>query len=173
MNKLAACLSVALAASSLPLSANESRQAWDMGQIDPKAISQSKLGPRSFSPYANRKFPPRPLWGDQHIHTGWSFDAGFLCTLSPEDALRFARGEQVDSTYGVPARLSRPLDWLVMTDHSDSLGVTSAVRAGNPELMQDPTLKGWNEAMAGGLRPRSPRPSRRSRCKAWGPCPRP
>ena len=41
--------------------ASESHQAWDMGQIDPKAISQGKLGPRSFSPYANRKFPPRPL----------------------------------------------------------------------------------------------------------------
>ena len=56
--------------------------------------------------------------------------------------MRFARGEEVNSTFGVPARLSRPLDWLVMTDHSDSLGVTSEVRAGNPELMRDPVLKG-------------------------------
>ena len=57
-----------------------------MGQIDLKVISQGTLGPRSFSPCANRKFPPRPPWGDQHVHTGWSFDAGFFCTLSPEDA---------------------------------------------------------------------------------------
>jgi len=129
----------------------KSHQVWDMGQIDPKAISQGRLGPRSFSPYANRKFPARPLWGDQHVHTGWSFDAGFLCTLSPEDALRFARGEEVHSTFGVPARLSRPLDWLVMTDHSDSLGVTAEVRAGDAELMKDPTLKKWNEAMSAGI----------------------
>jgi hypothetical protein len=99
--------------------------------IDPAAIKATKrLGDRSFSPYANRKFTTRPLWGDQHVHTGWSFDAGFACTLGVEEALRFARGEQVDSTYGVPARLSRPLDWIVMTDHSDSLGFTSEIRAG-------------------------------------------
>jgi len=138
-------------AASFSVFASESNNAWDMGHIDPKAISQGKLGPRSFSPYANRKFPTRPLWGDQHVHTGWSFDAGFLCSLSPAEALRFARGEEVESTFGVPVRLSRPLDWLVMTDHSDSLGVTSEVRAGNPDLMKDPVLKGWNEAMAGGV----------------------
>jgi hypothetical protein len=123
----------------------------DMGRIDPKAISEGKLGPRSFSPYANRTFPSHLLWGDQHVHTGWSFDAGFLCSLGPEEALRFARGERVESTFGVPVRLSRPLDWIVMTDHSDSLGVTSEVRAGNPKLLRDPTLKKWNAAMKGDL----------------------
>jgi len=79
--------------------------------IDPAAISQtSRLGDRSFSPYANRKFPTRSLWGDQHVHSGWSFDAGFINSLSPEAALRFARGEQVETTWGVPIQLSRPLD---------------------------------------------------------------
>jgi hypothetical protein len=29
-----------------------------------------------YSPYAGRVFPQRPLWGDQHTHTGWSMDAG-------------------------------------------------------------------------------------------------
>jgi hypothetical protein len=120
--------------------------------IDPAAIAETRrLGPRSFSPYANRSFPTRPLWGDQHVHSGWSFDAGFANPLSPEEALRFARGEQVKSTFGVPAQLSRPLDWLVMTDHSDLLGVTSEVRNGNPELMEDETLADWNKRMAGGL----------------------
>jgi len=51
----------------------------------------------------------------QRVHNGWLFDAGFLCTLNLNEALRFARGEEVDSTHGVPARLSRSLDWLVMT----------------------------------------------------------
>jgi hypothetical protein len=119
--------------------------------IDPAAIKATKrLGDRSFSPYANRKFPTRPLWGDQHVHTGWSFDAGFACTLGVEEALRFARGEQVESTYGVPAQLSRPLDWIVMTDHSDSLGFTSEIRAGNEEMMTDDLLKEWNRAMNSG-----------------------
>jgi hypothetical protein len=71
--------------------------------INPAQIRETaRLGPRSFSPYANRSFPTRPLWGDQHVHSGWSFDAGFVNALSPEDALRFARGEQVETTYGVP-----------------------------------------------------------------------
>jgi hypothetical protein len=121
------------------------------GQVDPKAISRGKLGPRSFSPYASRHFPTNVYWGDEHVHTGWSFDAGFMCTLGPDEALRFARGEEVKTTFGVPVRLSRPLDWIVLTDHSDSLGVTAEVRAGAPALMKDPTLKAWHDAMHGGV----------------------
>jgi hypothetical protein len=117
--------------------------------IDPAAIRETKrLGPRSFSPYANRSFPTRPLWGDQHVHSGWSFDAGFVNALSPVDSMRFARGEQVETTFGVPIRLSRPLDWLVMTDHSDLLGLPPALRAGDPALVEaDETLAAWSEVM--------------------------
>ena len=68
--------------------------------------------------------PTRVLWGDQHVHTGWSVDAGaFGATLGPEEALRFARGEEVMSSLGQPAKLSRPLDWAAVTDHSDAAGV--------------------------------------------------
>ena len=116
--------------------------------IDPAAISQTaRLGDRSFSPYANRKFPTRPLWGDQHVHTGWSFDAGFINSLSPNEALQFARGEQVETTWGVPIRLSRPLDWLAMTDHSDLLGATPLMRKADPSVMGDPMVQRWNAAM--------------------------
>jgi hypothetical protein len=118
--------------------------------IDPAAVSETRrLGDRSYSPYARRKFPTRPLWGDQHLHTSWSFDAGFVCTLGVEEALKFARGEEVKSTYGVPAQLSRPLDWVVMTDHSDSMGFTSEIRAGNKALMTDDLLRQWNRVMNG------------------------
>ena len=133
------------------VAAQDTGHSFDM-TIDPAAISETqRLGPRSFSPYANRAFPTRPLWGDQHVHTGWSFDAGFINGLSPEDALRFARGEQVMSTFGVPVQLSRPLDWLAMTDHSDLLGVTAAVRGGDPALMEDETLARWSGEMAAGI----------------------
>lgn len=126
----------------------ESAHSGDM-TIDPAQIAETaRLGPRSFSPYANRSFPTRPLWGDQHIHSGWSFDAGFVNALSPEDSLRFARGEQVETTFGVPIQLSRPLDWLAMTDHSDLLGVPSALRAGDPNLVEaDETLAEWSKVM--------------------------
>src|ERR1043165_6206209 len=65
----------------------------------------------SYLPDANRTYPTRVLWGDEHVHTGWSVDAGLAgATLTPDDAVRFARGEQVKSSSGQPGRLSRPLD---------------------------------------------------------------
>ncbi|MEJ2256832.1 MAG: hypothetical protein P8X98_07450, partial [Woeseiaceae bacterium] len=74
-------LSTALAQE--PEKSHETAQSFGV-VIDPAAIRETnRLGPRSFSPYANRTFPARPLWGDQHVHSGWSFDAGFINALSP------------------------------------------------------------------------------------------
>ncbi len=71
-------------------------------------------------------------------------------TLGPEEALRFARGEEVVSTSGQPVRLSRPLDWIAVTDHSDGMGTIAMIRDGNAEMMTDPTLKRWHDLMAEG-----------------------
>ncbi len=66
---------------------------------------------RSYSPYAGRNFGTVPLWGDTHLHTSNSFDAGaFGNRLTPEDAYRFARGEEIVSSTGIAVKLSRPLD---------------------------------------------------------------
>jgi len=71
------------------------------------------------------EFPDRPYWGDTHLHTDNSVDAfGFGVRLGPEAALRFARGEEVTATTGAQAQLARPLDFLVISDHSDALGAT-------------------------------------------------
>ena len=76
-----------------------------------------------YSPYAGRNFPTRPLWGDTHLHTSNSLDArAFGVILDPELAFRFARGEEITSTHGERVKLSRPLDWLAVTDHSDAMG---------------------------------------------------
>ena len=73
-----------------------------------------------YSPYAERTFPERPLWGDNHLHTSLSFDAGaFGNRVGLRDAYRLARGEQITASSGQPIRLGRPLDWLAITDHSD------------------------------------------------------
>ena len=94
----------------------------DVGTLD-KAKAGEAFKKRPYSPYADRKFPTRPFFGDTHLHTGFSMDAGaFGCRLTPRDAYRFARGEQVISSTGQPAKLSRPLDWLVVADHSDNMG---------------------------------------------------
>ena len=101
-----------------------------------------------FSPYVARTVPPRPLWGDSHLHTANSLDArAFGVTLSAEDAFRFARGEAVTATHGAPFKLSRPLDWLAVTDHSDGMGAMKEIIAGNPTLMEDSQLKTWNAGL--------------------------
>jgi Protein of unknown function (DUF3604) len=60
-----------------------------------------------FSPYAGRSFPTRPLFGDTHLHTAISVDAGTMNRVGQEAAYRFARGEEVVSTGGLRASPSR------------------------------------------------------------------
>ena len=102
----------------------------------------------SYSPYAGRNFPTNVYWGDTHVHTDNSLDAkGFGARLDVEDAYRFARGEEVISNTGIPFKLSRPLDWLVVADHSDGMGAMKEIIKGNPRLISDPEVRGWYEAM--------------------------
>jgi hypothetical protein len=130
----------------------------DAGQLDPAEIARFYKKP-GYSPYAGRTYPTRVYWGDQHLHTSWSADAGMSgATLTPEHAVRFARGEEVMSNTGQPVKLSRPLDWIAVTDHSDGMGVISELKAGNPELMAEPVLKGWHDMMLAGPEQPLPRP---------------
>ncbi|MFW2388317.1 MAG: DUF3604 domain-containing protein [Polyangiales bacterium] len=105
-----------------------------------------------YSPYAGRNFPTRVYWGDTHVHTDNSLDAnGFGARIGPEEAYRFARGEEVKSSSGVPMKLSRPLDWLVVADHSDGMGAMKEIRKGNPRLLADPQVRKWyNQFNEGG-----------------------
>jgi hypothetical protein len=76
-------------------------------------------------------------WGDTHLHTSYSTDAGMIgTTLEPEDAYRFARGEEITTSTGQPARLVRPLDFLVVSDHAENLGMAPMIRESNRDLLQ-------------------------------------
>jgi hypothetical protein len=98
----------------------------------------------SYSPYAGRYFPTQVYWGDTHLHTSNSLDArAFGVTLGPEEAYRFARGDEVTASHGLQVQLSRPLDWLVVADHSDGMGAMNEIIKGNPNLLRDPTVKDW------------------------------
>ena len=93
---------------------------------------------KTYSPYAGRNFPSRVFWGDTHLHTGLSLDAGvFGNTLRPDDAYRLARGEEIKSSTGLPVKLGRPLDWLVVTDHTDLMGIAPDVQNGTPNILKD------------------------------------
>ena len=104
--------------------------------------------PRTYSPYAGRNYPTQVFWGDTHLHTSNSLDARALgVTLDPHDAYRFARGEEVTATHGERLKLSRPLDWLVVSDHSDAMGAMNEIIAGDPTLMRDPKLRDWHDRL--------------------------
>jgi len=90
-----------------------------------------------YSPYVDQKFPDQVFFGDTHLHTSYSTDAGLIGNrLGPEDAYRFARGEEVTSSLGQRARLRRPLDFLVVADHAENLGLAPMVAQANPELLK-------------------------------------
>jgi hypothetical protein len=74
------------------------------------------IGRVEYSPYAGRSYPTKVLWGDTHLHTAISVDAGTMCRLGQEEAFRFARGEEVVSTHGQRVKLSRPLDYIVVCE---------------------------------------------------------
>lgn len=89
-----------------------------------------------FSPYAFREFPDQVFFGDMHSHNNLSPDAGMLGTsLSAEDVYRAARGETVMSNTGQPFRLVRPLDFLVLTDHAEAMGLAPLLRDSDPLLL--------------------------------------
>ena len=124
--------------------------AQDAGTPMPGTLSAAYPG-KAYSPYAERSFPERPLWGDSHLHTSLSMDAGlFGNRLPPREAYRFARGEEVVSSTGQPVRLSRPLDWLVVADHSDGMGLFDDLAAGKPQLLAYEQGARWNKGLAEG-----------------------
>lgn len=107
--------------------------------------------PSSFLAYAGRNFPAQPLWGDTHLHISNSRNAGaFGVILDPDDAYRFARGEEVTTSNGLRVKLSQPPDWLVGSDHSDALGAMNEIINSNSSLIRDPKLREWHGRLNAG-----------------------
>ena len=109
-----------------------------------------------YSPYPTKNFPNRVYFGDTHLHTALSTDAGMFGTrLGPDEAYRFARGETVTSNTGIPAKLGRPLDFLVVTDHAENLGLATAIAESNPELLKSPWGKMVHDYVKQGQGPKA------------------
>jgi len=128
----------------------QSVAAQGTGTPTPDLLNNAYTG-KVYSPYAQRGFPEQPLWGDSHLHTNLSMDAGlFGNRLPPRDAYRFARGEEVVSSTGQAVRLSRPLDWLVVADHSDGMGMVGDLALGKPELLAYEQSARWIKGLEAG-----------------------
>ncbi len=96
-------------------------------------------------------YPTRAFFGDTHLHTSFSFDGGlFGATTTPEDAYRFARGDEVTASKGLQAKLARPLDFLVVADHAENLGFFKLLSAGDPKILAHPKGREWYEGFQAG-----------------------
>jgi Protein of unknown function (DUF3604) len=104
-----------------------------------------------YSPYAGHNFPTRQFFGDTHLHTSFSMDAGaFGARLGPKDAYRLAKGEEIRASSGQLVKLSRPLDFLVVADHSDSMGFFPDLFTGDSKVLADPTGRRWYDMVQSG-----------------------
>src|SRR5215213_5211051 len=126
--------------------------AWgqDVGTLDRETAERTYPRP-PYSPPAGRNFPTRPFFGDTHLHTSFSMDAGaFGARLTPRDGYRFAKGEEIAASSGQRVKLSRPLDFLVVADHSDNMGFFPQLFAGKPEMLADPIGRRWYDMIQTG-----------------------
>ncbi|MGI9220949.1 MAG: DUF3604 domain-containing protein, partial [Woeseiaceae bacterium] len=125
--------------------------ASDVGEPSEEHVEALFPDKPAYSPWAGRDFPSRPFFGDTHLHTALSLDAGFVgATLRPADAYRFSKGEMLTSNTGLPVKLSRPLDFVVVADHSDNLGFATDFLAGAPNILAVPEGKRWYEMVQEG-----------------------
>ena len=123
----------------------------DVGTLDKASAEKAFPAKPPYSPYAGRDFPTRPYFGDTHLHTGFSMDAGaFGCRLSPRDAYRFAKGQEITASSKQPVKLSRPLDFLVVADHSDNMGFFPDLFKGDPKILANPTGRKWYDMVQSG-----------------------
>ena len=101
------------------------------------AMPLSAFAAESYSPHVGQTYPTNVYWGDTHVHTALSADAYLFGTrLMPDDAYRFAKGEKIRAAGGGEVRLHRPLDFLVVLDHAENLGVVARIDAGDESLLE-------------------------------------
>lgn len=107
-----------------------------------------------YSPYPAQDFPDRVYFGDTHLHTSYSADAGMAgAIVGPEEAYRLARGEQITSNTGLPVKLQRPLDFLVIADHAENLGLAPMIARSDPALLANAWGKEVHDLVKSGQGP--------------------
>jgi hypothetical protein len=92
-----------------------------------------------YSPYSGISYPDKVLFGEMHLHTKYSADAGLIgTTLDIDDAYKFARGDMILSNTGQRVQLVRPLDFTIVSDHAEYIGLAPMIRNSDPVLLADP-----------------------------------
>ena len=109
----------------------------------------TSLNASEYSTGVDKDYPRKLLWGDTHLHSNMSADAYTIgnSNLTPSDAFRFARGEEVTSENGVRAKLRVPLDFLMVSDHATFLGMFKRIENRDPKILKTPLGKRWRKYM--------------------------
>ena len=109
-------------------------------------IAMPALAEEAYSPGVGKDFPRNVYWGDTHVHSRNSADAFNLgnTTLTPDDAYSFARGGEIRAHNGMPAKLRRPLDFLVVADHAGYLGAFYRFMDNDPKIVESEVGRRWS-----------------------------
>jgi len=89
------------------------------------------------------------FWGDTHLHTSYSADAFMMGNrdADPDTAYRVAKGEPVIHPFNrTRVQLRRPLDFLVVADHAEGMGVLGQIYAEDPDLSDSWFWQRWISA---------------------------
>ena len=114
-------------------------------------VAGDSIAEKNYSPYADSEYPERVYWGDTHLHTSLSND-GFISSLhglNPvgrldlDDVYDYAKGNTITATDGARVRLSRPLDFLVIADHAEAMGLMSGLANNDPLLKKSAKGRRW------------------------------
>jgi hypothetical protein len=125
------------------LSSTALAQTVEKGQI----VEQAK----PYSPYVDQHFPQKAFFGDTHFHSSLSVDSGMIGnSIDLDKALRFAKGEEITTSTGQRAKLKRLLDFLVLSDHAEYLGISDLIATGDPALLATDVGKEWYDAVQKG-----------------------
>ena len=94
--------------------------------------------------FAQEKNPDRNAYfGETHIHTSWSFDAYVFgnTKAGPEDSYKFAMGQPIDHPAGYKIKITRPLDFMAVTDHAEYVGTVSLANDPNSPISKLPVAE--------------------------------
>ena len=129
------------------LGAEKGQEKWYTVPEKGKQVEQ----PAAYSPFVDQYFPQQVFFGDTHHHSSYSVDSGMIGNkLGPEVSFRFARGEEVVTSAGQRVQLNRPLDFLVVSDHAEYLGISDLINTANPEFLATDVGRKWHAAVQKG-----------------------
>jgi len=115
---------------------------------EPSTVSAPK---QEYSPFVGQHYPDDVLFGDTHLHTSWSTDAGMVgTTVSPDEAYHLAKGGTITSSTGWQVKLIRPLDFVLISDHAENLGLADLIRTSDPLLLANEQGKKWHDMVKAG-----------------------